>query len=91
MDKPLKQKKEKQLTPLGEIYFNQAKAWQRTKILGEMLNELGVDRHLVRSYMVTTPAFRMRADMKAIILRTLPEAEDCFKDPRITTQTTQTA
>ncbi len=84
MDKPLKP--QKKLTPLGEIYFNQAKAWQRTKILGEMLNELGVDRHLVRSYMVTTPAFRMRADMKEIILRTLPEAEPCFADPRVLNQ-----
>jgi hypothetical protein len=85
MDKPLKPKKEKQLTALGEIYFNGAKAWQRTKILTEMKNELGVDRHLVRSYMVTTPAFRMRADMKEIILRTLPEAESCFIDPRVQT------
>lgn len=83
MDKPLKPRKK--LTPLGEIYFNEAKAWQRKKILVEMLNELDVDRHLVRSYMVTTPAFRMRADMKAIILRTLPEAEDCFSDPRVLT------
>ncbi len=83
MAESIEDKKEKKLTPLGEIYFKQAAPWQRTKIVNEVLKELGLSRSSIRAYMVSTPAYRMRADMKAIILRTLPHAEDCFKDPRV--------
>ncbi|WP_019942596.1 hypothetical protein [Dyadobacter beijingensis] len=69
-------------TPLGEIFF-EADAWKRAKINSEVLAELGLKRSSVRAYMVSTPAYRMREDMKEIILRTLPEAAKCFTDPRI--------
>ena len=73
-----------EFTPLGNIYYKCAEPWQRRKIESEVLKELGLKRQSVRAYMVSTPAFRMRADMKEIILRTLPECEECFVDTRIT-------
>ncbi|MDQ6479831.1 hypothetical protein [Dyadobacter sp. LHD-138] len=90
MQKPTKTKvRREEFTPLGHIYYKQAKPWQRTKIEAEVFNELGLKRSSVRAYMVSTPGYRMRADMKEIILRTLPEAKDCFIDPRIKNQKTQ--
>jgi hypothetical protein len=88
MAKSIEGTKEKKVTALGEIY-NSAQPWQRTKILNEVLNGLGVSRSSLRAYMISTPAYRMRADMKAIILSTLPEAEDCFVDPRVNPEVIQ--
>lgn len=70
-------------TPLGELYYG-AEQWVRLKIESEMLKELNVKSSSIRAYMVSTPAFRMRPDMKEIILRNLPEAKKCFQDTRIT-------
>jgi len=74
--------KREEFTPLGQIYYVKAQLWQRIKIETELLAELNVSKHSLRAYMVTTPAYRMRPDMKVIILRTLPEAAECFLDPR---------
>lgn len=70
-------------TELGTIYYKKAMLWQRTKIETEALAELGISRSSIRAYMVRTKAYRMRADLQEIILRTLPEAADCFIDPRV--------
>ena len=72
-------------TPLGKIYY-EAEPWKRLKIETEIVSELGLKKWSHRAYMVTTPAYRMRADMQKIILGTLPEAKDCFIDPRVTKQ-----
>ncbi|MCE6987462.1 hypothetical protein [Dyadobacter sp. CY323] len=70
-------------TPLGKIYYKEAEQWQRMKIETEALKELGVKRHSIRAYMVSTPASRMNAKLKDLILRTLPQAADCFQDPTL--------
>ena len=70
-------------TPLGKIYYKDAEQWQRMKIETEALKELGVKRHSIRAYMVSTPAARMHPDLKALILRTIPEAAVCFQDPEL--------
>lgn len=82
LETKLNKVRREEFTPLGEIYYKKAQPWQRTKIETEVLSELGLKRSSVRAYMVSTPAYRMRPDMKKIILRTLPETEDCFIDTR---------
>jgi len=72
-------------TPLGKIYY-EAEPWKRLKIETEIVSMLGLKKWALRAYMVTTPAYRMRADMQKIILDTLPEAKDCFIDPRVSKQ-----
>ena len=75
-------------TPLGKIFYL-SKASIRLKIQEAIVDELGLKKWYIRQYLVTTPAFRMRADVRQIVLRFLPEAEPCFADPRV--QTSQMA
>ena len=70
-------------TPLGKVYYKEAEQWQRLKIETEALKELGVKRHSIRAYMVSTPAAKMNGKLRALIVRTIPQEDVCFRDPAL--------
>lgn len=70
--------KRESFTPLGTHYYTKALLWQRIKIETEIEAELGLSKRIIRNYMVSTPAWRMPENVRAIFLRTLPEAAIYF-------------
>lgn len=75
--------KREKYTPLGAHYYKKALLWQRIKIETELFAELGFSKDSLRGYMVSTPANRIPEAVREIILRTMPDAGYCFKDPKI--------